>query len=123
MRVSRPSMTDENAQNQDFATIKIPKIALNNRMSASTHCYRNSHFDELPIADQPVALAGTNSSGISTDTLARHTPTQTLKTLSIGPSRARAIFSSESLIIPDLGRRLSRGVEISWTSRSQNLKL
>ena len=116
-------MADLTAQNQALATIEIPNLALNNRMSASTRCQKSIHFDELSIADRPVALARTKSSGISTNTLARHTPTKSLKTLPIGPCRARAHFSRETVIVPDFDLGHARATGFSWTSRSQNIKL
>ena len=116
-------MRDLTAQNQALAAIKIPDLTLDNRMSTSTRYQKSIHFHDLYIADPPVALARTKSNRICTNTLVRHTPTQSLETLSIGPCRARAIFSSESVIIPDLAPSRSRATEFSWTYRSQNLKL
>ena len=103
-------MTDLTAQKPARATIEIPNLALNNRMSATTSCQKNTLVDKTSTAARHGALARITSSGISTGLVAPHTPTQSLQTLSLGVCRARASFSSESVIIPGLDASRSRAV-------------
>ena len=86
-------------------------------------CQKIIPFDKTYSIARHGALAQDTSSGICTGPVDRHTSIQSLQTLSLGPCRARAIFSSASAIVPDLRASRSLSVEFSWTSRSQNLKI
>ena len=110
------------SQNQALATLKLPNQTWNNRMSANDLARRVSRSIRR-TSPLDTALSPGPRPAASLQALDRHTPTQSLQTLSIGPCRARAIFSSESVIIPDLDPSRSRATEFSWTSRSQNRKL
>ena len=111
------------SQNQNPCHTQITEPDVDQSNVSKQPCQKSIPFDKTYITARHGALARTTSSGISTGPVDRHTPSQSLQTLSLGPCRAKAIFSSESVIIPDLYPSRSRATEFSWTSRSQNLKL